>query len=350
MATSSKTQLRLVPLFFHKLSAMLAAGISLESALMDLERQNSKNAFRDVVRTLRDTTQRGNPLSAAMRAFPSIFLPMHTGVIEAAETAGRLPETLEQIAESIDAQVRLRRKILKAAIYPIIVVCIAIIVVSIMLIFVLPVFASMYDGFDATLPRPTLILLDLRNAFTHYGLYMLIGMIAFILTLKLWKATLLGKVVSDWLRLHYPIAGDLNRKIATARFARTYAQLLCNGAPILTALKLAAGATGNTITEQIILNALQHVKRGETLSSAMQDQKLFPDMLRDMLQSGEKTGKTDEMLNNLAKLYEEEVSTTVDGLTILLQPFLIVVLGIVIGGMIIAILMPWFQMPSIIKM
>ena len=350
MAKSNNIQMRLVPLLFHKLSAMLMAGVSLEAALLDLERQRGGKGFNEIVSKLRDSTQRGNPLSASMEAFPHVFLPMHTSIIQAAENTGKLPETLAQIADSIDGQTRLRRKVIRAMIYPIVVICIAIIIVTLMLIFVLPAFGDMYVGFDAELPRPTQLLLDLRDAITKYGLYIVLGIGVSVIVLKLLKATLLGKVVSDWLKLHYPIAGDLNRKIATVRFAKTYAQLLSSGVPILNALKLASGATGNSITEQVMLNALQKVKGGEPLSSAMESQKIFPELLRDMLQSGEKTGKTDEMMYNLARLYEEEVSTTVDGLTILIQPFLIVVIGIIIGGMIIAILMPWFQLPSIVSM
>ena len=350
MSKMPATQTRLVPMLFHKLSAMLLAGVSIESALMDLERHQTGTRFKDILGCLRESIAQGNPLSVSMQSFTDIFLPMHVRIIQSAETAGNLPEALEDIAASIDEQVRLRRKVRMAMIYPAIVLCIACSIIVLMLIFVVPAFEGMYDGFDAELPRPTLFLLSVRNAVVHYGLYVVLGTAAVILVLKRLRATLVGKVVADWLSLQFPIAGDLNRKIATVRFARTYSQLLRSGVPILTALKLAGGATGNCIAEQVIINALQQVEQGNPLSTAMEPQKIFPDLLRDMILSGEKTGKTDEMMANLAKMFDEEVSTTVQGLTILLQPILIVVLGIIIGGMVIAILMPWFQMPSIISM
>ena len=349
MSQLTTIQARLVPMFFHKLSAMLVAGISLESALMDLEKHSAKKQFKGMVSSLRASTAQGNPLSVSMQSFPEVFLPMHVTVIQSAEAAGRTPETLEDIALSIDQQVRLRRKIIMAMIYPAVALGIGCIVAVLMLIFVLPAFQSMYDGFDAELPRPTLFLLAVRNAVVHYGLYVALGVGAVMFVLKVCRSTMLGKVVADWVSLHAPIAGDLNRKIATVRFARTYSQLLGAGVPIVTALKLAGGAIGNFIAEQVIINAVEQVERGNPLSSAMQPQKIFPDMLGDMLLSGETTGKTDEIMAHLAKMYDEEVSTTVDGLAVLVQPILIVVLGIILGGMIIAILMPWFLLPSIIS-
>jgi type IV pilus assembly protein PilC len=350
MSSSTSIQTRVVPLFYHKLSSMLVAGVSLESALIDLDRQNRTKSFQNVISGLRESTARGNPLSVSMQAFPNVFLAVHANIIHAAETMGKLPEALEDIAVAIDAQTRIRRKIIRAIIYPCIVLGIAGIVMTILLIFVLPSFQEMYVGYDAELPRPTQILLKIKEIIVRYGGYVALAIIVLILALKACRATLLGRVVSDWLRLHLPIAGDLNRKLATVRFARTYAQMLRAGVPIVKALTLAGGATGNTISEQVIVNAAKRVQQGDPLSDAMQSQKIFPALLVEMLQSGEKTGKTDEMLDNLAQLYDEEVSVTVDGLTILLQPFLIVILGIVIGGTLIAILMPWLTMPSVISM
>lgn len=350
VAGSRKIASRDVPVFLHKMAAMLSSGLSIEAALISVEGQTSNSNFKRVINTVRMDIADGSQLSASFMKFPSIFPPLCTSMIKAAETSGRLAEMLEEIAKYIDANVRLRKKVQSAMIYPAVVLSIAGIVILLFLLFILPVFQSMYQDLHHELPGPTLFLLKASKAIKHHGLWILAGIGLFMVLSNAWKATLTGKVISDWLNLHWPVFGNLTRKTVSARFARAYGQLLRSGIPIINAIELAGAATGNSISEQVVLNARVRVAGGTPLSAALGTQKIFPDTLMQMLQGGEKTGKVDEMMDKTADYFDEEVNMTVDALNSLIQPILIVFLGIIVGGIVIAVLMPLFELPGIIGM
>jgi type IV pilus assembly protein PilC len=230
------------------------------------------------------------------------------------------------------------------------VLCIAAAIATLMILFIVPVFGSMYEDFGAKLPGPTQALLNFSHGVRKYGIFILLGIIAFIIFFKKWKATPQGELAMDSMALKMPVFGELAIKLASARFARTLSELIRGGVPILSALDIVSGATGNRVTGNIVLDLRKSVEVGDPLSAAMTQQTVFPLMLVRMLQAGEKTGKVDEMMQNIADYYDDEIETMLAGLTSLLEPLLIVFLGVVIGGLVLCMFLPIFKMSEIVNM
>lgn len=218
-----------------------------------------------------------------------------------------------------------------------------------MIIFIVPVFGNMFSDFGAKLPAPTQFLIDVSNFIKKYGLYIVAVISVALFAFNKWKATPAGGLAVDQFKLKMPVFGELTSKVAAARFARTLGQLIASGVPILSALDIVAGATGNKAAGKVVMNAYTAVENGDPLSSAMLDQKAFPKMLVRMLQAGEKTGKIDIMMDNIADFYDDEVETMLEGLTSLLEPLLMVFLGIVIGGIVVCMFMPIFKMSEVVN-
>jgi type IV pilus assembly protein PilC len=233
--------------------------------------------------------------------------------------------------------------------YPTIILCIAITIAIGMIVFIVPVFGEMFADFGADLPAPTQVLLDLSDGMKKYGLYIIVGLVVFVILFKRWKNTPAGGYKWDQVLLRAPVFGDLRKKVASARFARTFGQLIKSGVPILQALEIVSGATGSVVAERVILDASKAVENGEPLSSAMQNQSVFPTLLVRMLQAGEKTGKIDEMMDNIADFYDDEVETMLQGLTSLLEPLLMVFLGVIIGGIVLCMFLPIFKMGEVVS-
>jgi type IV pilus assembly protein PilC len=217
-----------------------------------------------------------------------------------------------------------------------------------MILFIVPVFGDMYKDFGAKLPGPTQFLLDMSLRLRRYGLYIAAAIVGVVVLFKKWKASPAGAYSFDSMLLKLPVFGALNQRVASARFARTFGQLIRSGVPILDALNIVAGATGNHVAARIIHGAREYVEKGEPLSAGMKDQTVFPIMLVRMLQAGEKTGKVDEMMDNIADFYDDEVETMLAGLTSLLEPMLMVFLGIIIGGIVVCMFLPIFKMGEIV--
>ena len=329
---------------------MLASGIPLVSVLMAAEEQTDHPRFRAVLADVRATVEGGAPLSEAFEVFPTVFSILCVSTVRAAESTGRLPEALEELADLQDARLRLKRKLRSAMIYPAVVVAFAVLVSLGLIVFVLPVFGQVYAEFGQELPAPTRVLLGISHVLQVHLVSICLGLGLLVGARLLWRRTALGRVLTCWLALHWPIFGDLNRKVVTARFARAYGHLLRSGTPLLRALELAGAATENCIAEQVILNARSRVAQGDTLSEALTSDRIFPDTLRRMIQAGEKSGKIDDMLENVAGYYEDEVRTAVEGLATLLQPLLTILVGLIVGAIVVAMLLPLFRLPAIITM
>jgi type IV pilus assembly protein PilC len=283
-----------------------------------------------------------------VRQFPQVFDDLYCNMIRGGEQGGQLSETIGRLAGFLESSARLKRKIKSAMMYPTIVLCIAIAIAIAMILFVVPVFGEMFSDFGAALPAPTQILLNLSGWMRANGLYVFIGIAALVFVFKRWKATPQGAYNFDQFVLRFPVFGELNQKVAAARFARTFGQLIRSGVPILSALEIVSGATGNRVAGRVVMTARESVEKGEPLSTAMVNQTVFPVMLVRMLQAGEKTGKIDEMMDNIADFYEDEVDTMLAGLTSLLEPLLMIFLGVIIGGLVLCMFLPIFKMGEVV--
>jgi type IV pilus assembly protein PilC len=339
----------LLPGFSRQLAAMLSAGMPIVATLEALEEQSDNPHFRTVVSKLKASIENGAAFSDALRQFPSVFDDLYSNMVRGGESGGQLAETIARLAGFLEASAKLRRKVKSAMMYPTIILCIAIIIAIAMIVFIVPVFGEMFADFGANLPAPTQFLLNLSDGMKKYGFYILIALVIAVIAFKRWKATETGGYQLDQMLLKAPVFGDLRKKVASARFARTFGQLIKSGVPILSALEIVSGATGSVVAQKIILDAGKAVENGEPLSSAMLNQSVFPILLVRMLQAGEKTGKIDEMMDNIADFYDDEVETMLTGLTSLLEPLLMVFLGVVIGGIVLCMFLPIFKMGEVVS-
>mgnify|MGYP001559298536 CR=1 FL=1 len=337
-----------LPSFSRQLAAMLSAGMPIVASLEALEDQAENPNFKTVISRIKKSIENGSAFSEALRQFPSVFNDLYCNMVRGGETGGQLAETIARLAGFLEATAKLKRKVKSAMMYPTIVLCIAITIAIGMIMFIVPVFGEMFSSFGAKLPGATQALLDLSGFLRRWGIFILIGIIALVVSFKKWKATPQGAYAFDQFLLKAPVFGDLNRKVASARFARTFGQLTRSGVLILNALEIVSGATGNKVAGKVITDAKAAVEKGEPLSSAMVNQTVFPLLLVRMLQAGEKTGKVDEMMDSIADFYDDEVETMLSGLTSLLEPLLMVFLGVIIGGIVLCMFLPIFKMGEVV--
>jgi len=345
---ASKIQNELLPGFSRQLAAMLNAGMPIVASLDALEEQADNPNFKAVIQALRKQIENGSAFSEALRGFPSVFDDLYSNMVKGGETGGQLSETIARLADFLEASAKLRRKVKSAMMYPTIVLCIAIGIAIGMIVFIVPVFGEMFADFGAKLPGPTQALLNLSGFLKVYGIYILALVVGAVVAFKKWKATPQGAYSFDQAMLKAPVFGELNKKVASARFARTFGQLIKSGVPILNALEIVSGATGNKVAGKIIMDARTAVEKGDPLSSAMVNQDVFPVLLVRMMQAGEKTGKIDEMMDSIADFYDDEVETMLSGLTSLLEPLLMVFLGVIIGGIVLCMFLPIFKMGEVV--
>ena len=340
---------QLLPGFSCQLAAMLSAGMPIVASMEALEDQATNPNFKVVINSVRLSIENGAAFSEALRQFPSVFDTLYSNMIRGGETGGQLPETIPRLAHFLEASSRLKHKVKSAMMYPSIVFCVAITIAIGMIIFIVPVFAKMFESMGGKLPGPTQFLMNLSVVMREKGWLLLAGLVAIIVAFKQWKKTPSGIYAFDRFVLKVPVFGDLARKVASSRFARTFGQLIRSGVPILSALDIVSGATGNAVAGRVISEARDSLEKGETLSSAMLNQTVFPTMLVRMLQAGEKTGKVDEMMDSIADYYDDEVETTLSGLTSLLEPILMVFLGVLIGGIVLCMFLPIFKLAEVVS-
>ncbi len=338
----------LLPGFSRQLAAMLTAGMPIVATLDALHEQADNPNFKSVIARMKASIENGSPFSEALRMFPTVFDSLYANMVHGGEMGGQLAETIARLAGFLEASAKLRRKVKSALMYPIIILCIAITIAIGMILFIVPVFGEMFADFDAELPAPTQFLLNLSGGLKSYGIYILVVLIGIGIIFKRWKATPAGAYSLDQILLKAPVFGELRTKVASARFARTFGQLIRSGVPILQALQIVSGATGSVVAGKVIMDACRAVENGDPLSSAMTRQPVFPMLLVRMLQAGEKTGKVDEMMDNIADFYDDEVDTMLSGLTSLLEPLLMVFLGIIIGGIVLCMFLPIFKMGELV--
>ncbi len=350
VAGSKKIRTKELPPFSRQLSAMLLAGMPIIQALDALEDQAQDKNMKMVVLGLKNHLQSGASFTESLSHYPDIFDDLYVNMIRAGESGGQLGETAARLAGFLEASARLTRKVKSAMSYPVIVLCIALVIAAALILFIVPVFAEMFDEMGAELPGLTQIMITLSDGMRAYGVYVILLVIAGFFVFRKWTKTPAGAVQLAAMILKLPVVGELNRKIATSRFARTFAQLLNSGVPILSALEIVSGATGNKVFEKAVKNSKAIVEQGDNLSAALLEERCFPKLLVHMLAAGEKTGKIDDMMQNIADFYDDEVEATLDGLTALIEPLLMVFLGVIIGGIVMSMFLPVFKMGDIVSM
>jgi type IV pilus assembly protein PilC len=339
-----------LPVFSRQLSAMLLAGMPLIQSLDALEDQTSDKNMKMVILGLKNHLQAGSSFAESLGNYPTVFDQLFINMIRAGESGGQLGETAARLATFLEDSAKLMRKVKSAMSYPVIVLCIALGIAVAMILFIVPVFAEMFADFGANLPALTQLMVNLSNFMRSYSIYMLVIIIAGVVAFRKWIKTPAGAYQFDMFAIQFPVVGELNRKVATSRFARTFAQLLRSGVPILSALEIVSGATGNKVFEKVVLQARHTVEQGDPLSSALVKQPCFPKLLVHMLAAGEKTGKIDEMMQNIADFYDSEVEAMLNSLTALIEPLLMVFLGVVIGGVVVSMFLPVFKLGEVVSM
>jgi len=329
-------------IFVRQFSVMIDAGLPLVQCLEILGTQEEDKHFSATILATRGDVESGASLADAMRKHPKTFDPLFTNMIAAGEAGGILDTILKRLATYIEKNVKLKAQVKSAMIYPVAIIVIAAVVVTVILWKVIPTFANLFAGLGAELPLPTRVVIAMSNGIVVFGPYMVVGLIAAGFGFRAYYASAGGRVVIDGITLKLPILGVLMRKIAVARFCRTLSTLLASGVSILEALDITARTAGNAIVEASVLTTRKSIERGETIAQPLRETAVFPPMVVQMIGVGEATGALDTMLGKIADFYEEEVDIAVAGLLTLMEPVMIAVLGGVVGGIVIAMYMPIF--------
>lgn len=333
-------------IFTRQFSVMIDAGLPLVQCLDILGKQEPHKGFAGVILKVREDVEGGAALADAMKKHPKTFDALYSNMIAAGEAGGILDTILKRLAVYIEKNVKLKGEVKSAMIYPVAVIIIAAIVVAAILWKVIPTFAAMFAGLNAQLPLPTRVVIAASNGLVAYGWIVIIALGVAFYGIKQYYATESGRRVIDSLLLKAPILGNILRKVAVARFTRTLSTLLASGVPILDGLDITARTAGNAVIEDAIQVTRTSIERGETISQPLRETNVFPSMVVQMINVGETTGALDAMLAKIADFYEEEVDTAVAGLLTLMEPVMIAFLGGIVGGIVIAMYMPIFEMIS----
>jgi len=344
-----RVKLKDISIFSRQFATMINSGLSLLRSLNILGDQTENEALAVIVRQVSDDVEKGSSLSDAIAKHPKVFDRLYVAMVRAGETGGVLDMVLMQLADTIEKQVELRARVKSAMTYPVAVMVLVLLIITGMLIFVVPMFETMYSELGGVLPLPTRILLGASSLVKSFILPIIVLAVLGAFGFKRWIATEKGRAGFDRIKLKVPVFGGLVHKTAITRFARTMEALMRAGVPILEALEITSETVGNHVMETAVLDVQNRVKQGESLAGPMLDHEIFPPMVSQMVAVGEETGAVDTMLERVGHFYEKEVEATVDALTSLLEPMLIVVLGLTVGGMVIALYMPMFNIVNLIE-
>jgi len=346
-AKTYKLDLGELAIFTNQLASLLTAGLPLVSVLEALQDQTEDQVFRIVIRDVRNDISSGTSFSSAIRKFPNSFNTLFVSMVEAGEASGGLAEILMKVAGYFESTVKLTKKVKSAMTYPIAVIGLAVGLVNVLLIFVIPVFAAMFADFGAKLPAPTQMLIDLSNFLKAWWWALGSGAYAIYYFTSKYVKTPGGRRQKDLLLVRAPIFGNLIHKIALSRFCRTYATLIRSGVPILRTLEIVSSASGKVQVEDACAEIARHVSQGGQVSEVLAANSFFPPMMKHMVKAGESTGNVDGMMNKIADFYDTECDATVSALTSLIEPMLIVFLGVVVGGIVMAMFLPIFQLGAV---
>lgn len=358
-AKNYKLPLGELAIFTQQIASLLIAGLPLVQCLEALQDQTDDPVFRVIIRDVRADISSGNSFSAAVKKFPRAFNTLFISMVEAGEASGALAEILGKVALYFEATVKLTKKVKSAMTYPIAVICLAIVLVNVLLIFVIPVFAAMFADFGAKLPKPTQLLIDVSNFLkpdfsSVSGFFLKPSVVHVALVLygvyRVWlqfTRTPRGRRFKDHMLVRAPIFGSLIHKMALSRFCRTYATLIRSGVPILRTLEIVASASGKVQVEDACDEIAKHVSQGGQVSEVLAVNPFFPPMMKHMVKAGESTGNVDGMMGKIADFYDTECDATVASLTSLIEPLLIVFLGIIVGSIVMAMFLPIFQLGAV---
>jgi len=336
-----------VAVFTRQLATMIDAGLPLVQSMDILAMQQDNKAFKEIIKNIKEDVEGGSTFAGALKKHPKAFDELYVNLVVAGEEGGILDNVLTRLAIYIEKAEALKKKVKSALVYPSTIVAVAVIVVAVLMIFVIPVFEKMFTSVGHTLPLPTLIVIGISNLLKKYIFLIIVAFVILIFMLKRYYSTEKGKFNIDNLILKLPVFGILFRKVAVARFARTLSTLITSGVPILDGLTITSKTAGNKPIEYAIMKARTSISEGETIAEPLARSEIFPLMVTQMIAVGESTGSLDSMLTKIADFYEEEVDIAIATLTSLLEPFLMVFLGVTVGGIVIAMYMPIFKIASV---
>ncbi len=337
-------------IFTRQFATMINAGLPLVQCLDILSKQTEKERFRNTIAQVMREVEAGNTLaeSLAKKENNRVFDELYVNMVEAGEAGGILDDILSRLATFIEKAEALKRKIKGAMVYPAVVMTVAVMATAFMLIFIIPTFARMFTGFGAELPLPTKIVMGLSSFLRSFWWVIVVGLISFAVGIQRYYRTDRGQIVIDRFLLKIPVLGDVIRKGAVARFTRTLGTLISSGVPILTGLEITARTSGNRVIQEAIMAARASIREGETISAPLRVSNVFPPMVVQMISVGEETGALDDMLTRIADFYDDEVDTAVESLTSLIEPIMIVFMGSVVGGMVVAMYLPMFKLINVV--
>lgn len=339
-----------ITIFARQFSTMINAGLSLTKCLTILGQQTESAGLRTVIAQVGKDVESGQSLSDSLGRHPKIFPPIMVNMVRAGETGGVLDEVLGRVADNFESDQELKATIKSAMTYPIAMGALVLGILAAMMIFVVPVFQGMFESMGGQLPLPTQILVDISEGVRGMpGIITVVVLVAGIMLFRWWKKTESGRLIWDTIKLRMPVFGQLVRKIALARFTRTFGTLVAAGVPILSALEIVGATSGNAVVENAVKKVRVAIKEGETIAKPLSESPVFPSMVVQMIAVGEETGALDSMLNKVADFYDAEVKAGVDGLTSLIEPLIMASMGLIVGGIVIALYMPMFMMVTLVK-
>lgn len=335
-------------IFTRQLSTMIDAGLPLVQCLQILGKQQANPTFKKALAALLNDVEAGNTLADGMRKHPKIFDNLYSNMIEAGEVGGILDTILSRLAAFKEKAMALNKKIKGAMTYPAICLGISFVILIVILIFVIPVFSEMFETFGSELPLPTQIVVSMSDGMKSYFMYIAGGIAFVVFSIKKIYATKTGEIKMDAMFLKLPVVGDLIRKVAVAKFCRTMGTMMQSGVPILDALMVVGRTAGNKVIEIAVFRVRDAIAEGRPIAEPLEETGVFPNMVVQMINVGEQVGALDTMLEKIADFYDEEVDQAVDNLTAMIEPLMMVVLGGMIGGLVIAMYLPIFKMASIV--
>jgi type IV pilus assembly protein PilC len=341
---TTKVKTKDIAIFFRQFSVMIDAGLPLVQCLEILAANQENQTFQKTLTGVRTTVEGGATLANAMRQYPTIFDDLTTNMIEAGETGGILDIILQRLATYVEKAVRLRSAVKSALIYPVAVVSMAVLIVGALLKWVVPIFANLFAGLGVALPLPTRITMGLSQFVQTFWWIILVGVVGLWFGVKQIRKNPRGRYYFDKMLLNLPVVGGLLRKIAVGRFTRTLGTLITSGVPILEGLSITAKTSGNAVLEEALMKVRKAIEEGRTIVDPLRECGVFPNMVTQMIGVGEATGAMDSMLQKIADFYEEEVDAATKDMLAMLEPVIIGILGISVGGIVISLYMPLFAM------
>ena len=344
-----KVKQRDVILFARQFSTMIDAGLPIIQCLDILYSQQANATFKKMLREIKESVEGGATLAEALKKFPKQFDNLFVNMIAAGEAGGILDAILRRLAAYMEKAAKLKAQVKGAMTYPVVTLIIAVLVLAVILVFVIPVFEEMFADFGGELPMPTQIVVAMSDMVKSKIIYIIVGLVFFIIAFKKFYGTEKGREFVDKMLLKVPVFGDLLRKVAVAKFTRTMGTMLASGVAILEALDIVAKTAGNKTVEKAVYNVRKGISEGRTMADPLAQSGVFPSMVCQMISVGESTGALDAMLEKIADFYDEEVDQAVENLTALIEPFMLVFLGVTIGGLVIAMYLPIFKMAGAIS-